>query len=131
MSESDIWSVFMVNGPISGLFCWPGVLPEDAEAVRSLVSRGLPLPIVPARLVVEGSGLVSRSSSDWDFLGVVVAFFDFLANFPSGPLGPIPLFVGCCWLFAVPVRGEQNIKSTVLIRNWSNAIQLDVFVRWA
>ena len=78
MSESDIWSVFMVNGPISGLFCWPGVLPEDAEAVRSLVSRGLPLPIVPARLVVEGSGLVSRSSSDWDFLGVVVALFDFL-----------------------------------------------------
>ena len=96
MSESDIWSVFMVSVPIPGLFCWPGVLSEDSDVVRSLVSRRLPLPIVLVRLVVGGSGLVSRSSSDWGFSGVVLALLCFLANLPSGPVGLVPLFVGSC-----------------------------------
>ena len=74
MSETDIWSVFIVSVPVPVLFCLSGVL-FDAGVVLSLVSRGLPLPIVPCCLMVGGSGLVSVSSSDWDFLGVLFVLY--------------------------------------------------------
>ena len=66
------------------------------DGVLSRVIRGFPLPIVLVRLLVGGSGLVSRSSSDRDFSGECFDLSCFLANLPSGPLGPVPLFVGSC-----------------------------------
>ena len=33
------------------------------------------------------------------------------------------------WPFTVPVNGQQYIISTVVIRDWSDEIQLDFFVR--
>ena len=95
MSDSDIWSVFIVSVPVPVLFCLSGVLFE-AGVVLSLVSCGLPLPIVLCHLLVCGSELVSVSSSDWDFLGVLFVLVCFLVNHPSGPLGLVPLFVGSC-----------------------------------
>ena len=95
MSNSDIWYVFIVSVPVLVLFCLSRVLFE-AGVVLSLISRGLPLAIVSCRLMVGGSGLVSVSSSDWDFLGVLFVLVCFLANLPSGHLGPVPLFVGSC-----------------------------------
>ena len=110
MSDSDIWSVFIVS--VSSRSCvvlsvrclvWAGV-------VLSLVTRGVPLPMVPCRLMMVGSGLVSASSSDWDFLGVLFALVRFLANLPSGPLGPVPLFVGSCLnvLLGLLISGLMN-----------------------